>query len=227
MASREYDPDFFQPTDLDHAKSIILSAPDAVARDRRWAEETRFLGEAIPRELGLTDRSLVLDFGCGIGRVAQALIEASNCSVLGADINPGMLELAVVHVGSPRFAACTRLVLARMVDAGLRVDHAIAIWVLQHSPALHDDVALLYRAIAPGGRVFVANAKARCVPTTDGLQSDGVDVAQVLGMRFGEVEDVPIPDALLDYVRDSDEVVAARLNQHAFMSVWRRSSDAG
>lgn len=226
MPSQDYDPDFFQPIDLDHAKSIILGAPDSALRDQRWAAETKFLGEMIPRELELEERSLVLDFGCGIGRVAQALIEACNCNVLGIDINPGMLELAMAHVASPRFAASSRFLLTRMIDAGLRVDHAIAIWVLQHSPALHDDVALLHQVIVPGGLAFIANANSRCIPTTDGLHTDGLDVAAALAMRFSKVADIAIPDALVDYIRDGDKIAPVQLNQHAFVSVWRRPENA-
>src|SRR5258706_440612 len=77
-----YDPDFFQPTDFDHARSIILACADRQTLDRRWAEETAFLSEAITRELQLRPSSLLLDFGCGVGRIARGLIETSGCSVL-------------------------------------------------------------------------------------------------------------------------------------------------
>src|SRR4051794_14342066 len=103
-----YDPEFFQPIDLEHAKTIILSASDPAARDHRWAEETPFLCDVIRRELALNQRSLVLDFGCGIGRIAGALIDAVGCSVVGVDISVGMLSLAIGELASEQFSPCPR-----------------------------------------------------------------------------------------------------------------------
>src|SRR4051812_33327472 len=51
LTSHTYDPGFFQPLDLEHAKSIVLSASDSEAREKRWQEETAFLCEAIQRAL--------------------------------------------------------------------------------------------------------------------------------------------------------------------------------
>jgi cyclopropane fatty-acyl-phospholipid synthase-like methyltransferase len=48
---------------------------------------------------------VVLDYGCGIGRLAKAMIDASGCSVVGLDTSPEMRKLADDYVGSDRFIA--------------------------------------------------------------------------------------------------------------------------
>lgn len=199
----QYHPQVFDADCEAAARAIILTDEGPGAdTDTRWARETPYLMELLratmgqgPRALG--PESLVLDYGCGIGRMAKAMIEAFGCHVLGVDISPRMRALAEAHVGSPRFQAVAPEMLARLARSGLRVDAAIAVWVLQHCLAPADDIGLIRAALAPGGRCFVLNMKGRAVPAVGEGRflwvADGQDVPALLRHAFA-VEAMGEPD---------------------------------
>src|SRR5689334_11703310 len=97
-----YHPDIFEVDDIESAKQIILTPEVGTTTQERWERETPFLVEEIGRALGLDENSCVLDYGCGIGRLAKGLIERYQCFVIGMDISTGMLLLAPKYVWSER-----------------------------------------------------------------------------------------------------------------------------
>jgi cyclopropane fatty-acyl-phospholipid synthase-like methyltransferase len=142
--------------------------------------------------------TVVLDYGCGIGRVAKAMIEAFGCTVIGVDISRNMRRLAEDYVDSERFAAVAPQQFDTMVRAGLRVQAAIAIWVLQHCLTPTEDIDRIRRGVLANGRVFVLNMPKRAVPAkvADSDQfvwvPDEVDVAALLRSAFTvQAEGVP------------------------------------
>ena len=101
----EYRPQVFDVPDVGAAKGMILTPEPGTTTAERWELETPYLVAAIGRELGLDAEYCVLDFGCGIGRIAKGLIERYGCRVMGVDISERMRALAPEYVGSARFAA--------------------------------------------------------------------------------------------------------------------------
>jgi 2-polyprenyl-3-methyl-5-hydroxy-6-metoxy-1,4-benzoquinol methylase len=93
--------------------------------------------------------SLVLDYGCGIGRLSKAPIARHGCNVVGVDISPSMRSMAVGYVDSERFSAWSREELDEKLGVGVAFDLAIWVRVLQHYPSVQEDVA----RIGPGRRV--------------------------------------------------------------------------
>lgn len=179
-----YLPSVFDVANQDAAKRIILTA-DGASTDHRWSTETPYLADLVTRAVPLTDASLLLDYGCGIGRMAKALIQRTGCKVVGADISPSMRALAVDYVGSPNFLACPPEMLDELVARGLVCDAAISIWVLQHCPRLADDIVRIARTLKPGGDLFVVNQRVRVVPTVEhGWLDDGLDVFGLLRSTF-------------------------------------------
>ena len=179
-----YNPEIFSVGDEAQAKAIILTAENSTTQ-ARWEQETPFLCSLIRGQIALGADSVILDYGCGIGRVAKALIEGYGCRVIGVDISPSMRSLSVGYVNSDRFFACAPEMLGFLVDQGLRFDLAISIWVLQHclSPAV--DIQLLRDALKPRGRLFVVNNVHRAVPTKEGgWVSDGIDIKATLAKAF-------------------------------------------
>ena len=142
------------------AKRIILTNEGGLDSEARWQTETPYLIELILRSFALGPDMVVLDYGCGIGRVAKAMIEVSGCSVVGLDISGSMRQLARDYVGSDRFIAVSPGQYDTMVAAGLRVNAAIAVWVLQHCLQPAEDIARIRRSIVPKGRIFVLNMSA-------------------------------------------------------------------
>jgi len=99
-----YFPGVFDVATPDEAVCIILTA-EGLTTQHRWATETPYFADLITNSISLSDRSLVLDYGCGIGLMAKALIDRHVCRVIGVDTSPSMRALAVGYVASDNFAA--------------------------------------------------------------------------------------------------------------------------
>jgi SAM-dependent methyltransferase len=184
-----YDPGVFAVSDIRQAMDIILTPWDKTTEER-WQSETEYLAGMIGERLELTPDSLVLDYGCGIGRMAKALIERYGCSVLGADISAHMRMLGISYVLSDRFASCSPDMLDRLVAGNLRFDAAISIWVLQHCARPAEDIARIRGALKPSGSLFAVNMFDRAVPTVElGWADDGIDVKGLLSEELTLRED--------------------------------------
>jgi SAM-dependent methyltransferase len=179
-----YNPDIFSVNNLEQARNIILT-PETSTTDERWKTETPMLADLMSQHSPVGPDSLVLDYGCGIGRMAKELISRHNCRVIGVDISPAMRALSVQYVSSDNFFACPPTMLGVLLDGGLRFDAALSIWVLQHCLKPADDIGQLRRALKPGGALFVANNVHRAVPTREsGWANDGIDIRTTLTNTF-------------------------------------------
>ncbi|HEY0636447.1 MAG TPA: class I SAM-dependent methyltransferase [Pseudonocardiaceae bacterium] len=122
--------------------------------EHTWAWLTR---------LGLPTRfGRVLDFGCGVGRLSQALAAHAD-EVVGVDISPTMLEQAR---RLDRSGGRCRFLLNDAPDLGLlagaSVDLVYSMLVLQHVPRAAVDAYLaeFLRVLRPGGLAVVQLATA-------------------------------------------------------------------
>ncbi len=186
-----YNPDVFEVTTIDEAKRIVLTAEDATTEDR-WRVETPYLADGIGAYLEPDASSLIIDYGCGIGRMAKELIARHGCSVVGVDISTSMRQLAPGYVGNARFAACSWNVVDAQIDHGLQVDGVIAIWSLQHSPKVDEDIARIARMLKPGGGLYVCNLVRAAVPTNQGWVDTGFAIQTLLAEAFEEVAIEPL-----------------------------------
>ena len=207
-----YNSAIFEVNDIPQAMRIILT-PEGSTTDERWKTETPYLADMIAQHFAIGPDSLVLDYGCGVGRLAHELIQRHGCRVVGVDISTSMRALAVIYARSDRFASCAPDMLDNLVARGARFDLALAIWVLQHCAAPAQDIARIRDALCPGGGLFVANADARSVPTTErGWVDDGLDVKAML---TGELD-------LLVEGRPAREKTTERLAKLTFWATLRR-----
>jgi SAM-dependent methyltransferase len=119
--------------------------------------------------LGLgRQRRTALDFGCGVGRLTQAVAERYE-QVVGVDISPTMLRLARRynrHGGRCRYVVNRRQHLA--VLEGMRFDLVLTNIVLQH---MEPELALGYIReflwfLAPGGVAVFQLPFESLIPTT-------------------------------------------------------------
>ena len=209
-----YNPDVFEVRTIDEAKRIVLTAEDATTEDR-WRVETPYLAESIGAYLKPAASSLIIDYGCGIGRMAKELIAQHDCSVIGVDISTSMRQLAPGYVGNARFAACSWNVVDAQIDHGLQVDSVIAIWSLQHSPKVEDDIARIARALKPGGQLYVCNLERAAVPTNLGWVDTGFAIQSLLA----EVFELVAIEAL------SAEHTSDWIASQAFIGKYRKRSD--
>jgi SAM-dependent methyltransferase len=197
MTTLTYLPQVFDVLNMQSAREVILTHEGAASADERWHTETPYVADLIGRSLDVTAKTVLIDYGCGIGRLAKELIDRHQCRVIGVDISVNMRALAVDYVRSDRFLSCSPDMLDGMVAHGFTADAAFSVWVLQHCFRPGDDIARIYRALAPESRLFVVNNHLRAVPTNEGWVNDGIDVRALLNKRFTLTEEgAPLDDKM-------------------------------
>lgn len=207
----EYDPTVFDVANLKAAREIILT-PENTTTDQRWRQETPYLADLAIGQLNLTEESVVLDYGCGVGRIARRLIELTGCWVIGCDISASMRALAASYVNSPRFLACAPNMLPLMPQS----DAVIAIWVLQHVPHLAVAIDQIFKASKPGGRLLLVNNDQRVIPIIGrAWMDDKVSVSAAMAAAF-----VPLAAA----ARLDQAAVASDLHQHTFWRTYEKAA---
>ena len=160
-----YYPEFFHRTSIAEARKVILTEEDAgMTVDKRWEVETKWLVERIRFD---DDDSLIVDYGCGIGRLAKEL----KNPVLGVDISPTMRVHSECYVQRDTFGAMSPQMFKVLSENGLRVDGVMAIWALQHVKDVHETIDLLMATLCPGGVFWMLDLCTRYVPykTDDGV----------------------------------------------------------
>jgi len=200
---------------LREAQQVIMTPQGGATSAQRWSKETPYEAQRATELLGLGTADLVLDHGCGVGRIAREVILRTGCTVIGADISPSMRQLAVGYVGSSRFSAVSLDVLRELVRRGLRFDAILSIWVLLHLPRPAEEIALFHQALRPGGQLFTISAvRERALPTTRGYVTvnDGVDVPRLLRETFEE----------LHYGPPSEHIIPSKLTKLFFIGLYRR-----
>jgi 2-polyprenyl-3-methyl-5-hydroxy-6-metoxy-1,4-benzoquinol methylase len=209
----DFDASRYDVRTMSDARQIILTPEGGATTDERWKRETPYLvgliEGAYPR---LDDKTRVLDFGCGIGRIARELIRKYGCWVYGVDASANMRALAASYVADDRFAAISPLMLDEM---GRKFDLVLAIWVLQHVRDLDDEVSRLVDAMTVDKSVLVVvNNHRRAMPSPGRAPwiDDGADVAALLDAGFRKMS-VGSLDA---------KYVPARLADETFYGVYIR-----
>jgi SAM-dependent methyltransferase len=179
-----YHPEIFDVPNIDHARQIILTGEGSTTDDR-WVSETPWVADEISSAMTITPDTMIIDYGCGIGRMAKELIQRYGCRVIGVDISDNMRALAIDYVRSSRFMSCAPEMLDALVERGLVADAAISIWVLQHCLKPAEDIDRIHRALKPGADFFLLNNVYRAVPTREkAWVNDGLDIKAMVGERF-------------------------------------------
>jgi hypothetical protein len=191
-----YDPRVFRCRSSEEARSIILMPEAGLNTNERWERETEYLAGLIewPK-----DTRLVIDYGCGIGRMAKAMKPA----VLGVDMMPTMRAQGEGYLENVRqdCGFIPPVCLELLAERGLRAQGAMAIWALQHMPYPDRVVRLLFNCLPPGAPLYVVNRDNRCVPAShDGRivwVDDGADMKEVVESGgFVLTHEEPMPETL-------------------------------
>jgi SAM-dependent methyltransferase len=116
----------------------------------------------IPRLLGLTRDSHVLEIGCGSGGYALHLAETTGACILGLDLNEAGIHNANQLAQTKGLAAQVRFELRDVAQNLPSPPHtfnaAFANDVLCHIPARPALLAEIFRVLKPGGRLVFSDA---------------------------------------------------------------------
>lgn len=209
-----YDPSVFEAADLPAARAIILTDEGETTTEHRWATETPWLLDRVGAALHGSATGLLLDFGCGVGRVSGGLLERHpGLKILGLDAAAAMRAHARQQLGDERFTALSPGQFDALAAAGLRCDAAVAVWVLQHCADPAAEIARIHAGLRRGAIFVVLDMHHRAVPTDAGWVDDGLRIADLVGQRFHLVrtERFDAPDA------------PARLRESAWLGVYLRT----
>ena len=211
----EYSSQLFENSDLDKAKKIILfDCPDA-SSEERWINETEFIKAMFSKYIPLENSDCVIDFGCGVGRASKGLVSHFDCSAIGVDISKEMRKHAISYVNSSNFSAISPDVFDAFIDAGLQVDAALSVFVLQHSLTPLEDIQRIKSALKPGGKLFIMNTFYRCVPTGEGFKGDNLSVAELLGLEFDLIKEVS--------VEEQEEYLSESVIKDGFCRIYQKA----
>jgi SAM-dependent methyltransferase len=201
-------PELFDFATIDAAKGIIVTPEPGTTTDERWEKETRYLVDDIGQKLAIRPDACLLDFGCGVGRLAKELIERFGCRIIGIDSSKSMRLLAPDYVLSDRFLVWSPETLETMVGRGFRCDAAISLWVIQHVFSPPSVIEQIARTLRPGALFYALNQKVSSVPTDAGWVDDGFDVRSGLCQSFEELSFAALPEHVT-----TPEIAAASMIQ--------------
>ena len=207
-----YDPSIFLNVEtVEDAASVILTPEAGLTSAQRWKAEAPFVMDILKRHI--KPQSLVLDYGCGIGRMARPLIAMLQCRVVGVDISPNMRALAASCVEHDDFCAMSPQMFGTIFTE--EFDAALAIWTLQHILDLDEAISDLVHTIRWGGILFVLNNHQRALPTNAGpWVDDGRNVdeeLQAAGFEVIERGQLSGPD-----------IAGTELAKQTFWAVYRK-----
>ncbi len=210
-----YDPSIFMDVDtVDEAMRIILTPEAGMTSAHRWKTETPYLMALMERHIGLDDVDVVLDYGCGIGRLSKPIIQKYGGIVIGTDVSANMRALASSCVSDADFVAMHPNML-EMFGSDF-ANSAIAIWTLQHCFEPDEDIKLIRQSIVDGAPFFVVNNVRRVVPVGDGRWADDqIDIdARIRAGGFELIERGTL---------DDDAIAPAQLRDNTFWAAYRKS----
>ena len=178
----------FDVTTFDQAKNVVLS--DDPNDPKKFERETNFLVDTIKDTITITDTSVVLDFGCGMGRVSKKLIDTFDCKVIGVDISDSMLTFARLYTANIK-----KFIATKQCPEPNTVDVALAILVLQHTENPKQEIEKISNALKPGGYLVLVNEPHRMIPgdVENGFikwTTDNFDVFGEIDTRFTRVNSI-------------------------------------
>jgi len=189
----KYDPSFFfNVQTIEQGKMIVLNGPTEEELKLRWSLET-FHTISTLKKLSLPENPLILDYGCGIGRLSKEMIEQMNATVVGIDISPSMLQLSFEYVMHDKFIPTGHRALQKIIENGLKFDLVVAVWVLQHARNPIDDILLIKSCLRENGLFYCVNCTERGLPTDIGFVDDKNNIEKLLDLNFEPMNKTILP----------------------------------
>jgi ubiquinone/menaquinone biosynthesis C-methylase UbiE len=173
------------------AKMFVASTTDEASLQR----SARYTRELLERFVGLRPTDVVLEIGCGVGRLAPE-IAPRVAEWVGTDISSNMLEHArrrLSGLSNIRLVELADVGLGEIPDASLDVVYCTVVFMHLYEWDRYKYVAEAHRVLKPGGRLYC----------------DNVDIASSLGWTiFADAASYPPKErpAFLPMLSSADEL---------------------
>lgn len=135
----------------------VVGDCNGYSAQERFDLETPIFGKAINSHITKDDK-VILDYGCGIGRLAKQLLSINqDIHIIGLDPSNDQRRLASLYVSNERFKVIQPEELCE------RVDVIYCIYVLQHVPAieLRQAIERMHFYLKPGGKLIYCSSDHR------------------------------------------------------------------
>jgi 2-polyprenyl-3-methyl-5-hydroxy-6-metoxy-1,4-benzoquinol methylase len=194
-----YIKEVFDVTTLAGAKNTVLT--DDPTNPDKFTNETNFLVDMIAEQNIINSDSVVLDFGCGMGRVSKKLIDTFDCKIIGTDISNSMMRLANIYVNKP-----SKFKTMNSYNTPNSIDVCISAFVLQHVQNPKMEIESICSNLKPGGYLVLVNEHNRFVPSDVDAnryviwKDDGFDIFGEIETRLMKVKSVQYMTSLVDVI---------------------------
>jgi len=172
----------FNPQNFRQGQEQVIGSCNGYSLDERWQQETPIFRDIILNNLPENTKT-VLDYGCGVGRIAKEIINSTkDIQVIGVDASIEMLKLAKEYIASERFIP----MLPREFNQD--VDFAYCIYVLQHISDIY-----LFTAIdqltSKSRNLLLANSVCRMAAIEGkGFVNDNVDILSEVSKHYSKID---------------------------------------
>jgi trans-aconitate methyltransferase len=132
---------------------------DSSEQDRLY-RQAEFMEQAVYRDIDFSDRTHILEVGCGVGAQTAILLRRfPRLKITGIDASDDQLVRARQYLGSLPYAQGRYEILKMDAKAlqfkGKTFDGAFLCWILEHIPQPKQVLSEVRRVLKPGGRVYV------------------------------------------------------------------------
>lgn len=185
------DTPLFNPGNFNDGQNQVVGYCNGYTMEERWKEETPIFRDVIVEQL--EGAEVILDYGCGVGRLAKEVLEAMpDVKIVGVDTSSEMRKLAEEYVSSDRFSTKSP---EELGDD--KFDFTYCVYVLQHIPPEFVDNAIK-QVSQSSDRFLLVNSVARMYATSQGFVNDGYDVLGEVAKHFSSAAWAVPPEDLIN-----------------------------